>query len=74
VATVTSKGQITLPKKVRDALGLQPGSHVEFELQPGGVLLRKHIPDEVFDRWEGYLCGKTEFETADALIDALRGP
>jgi hypothetical protein len=37
-------------------------------------LLRKHIPDEVFDRWEGHLCGKTEFETADALIDALRGP
>jgi len=29
-ATVTSKGQITIPSKVRNALGLDPGDRVEF--------------------------------------------
>jgi AbrB family looped-hinge helix DNA binding protein len=29
-ATVTSKGQLTLPKSVRDALGVGPGDRVEF--------------------------------------------
>jgi AbrB family looped-hinge helix DNA binding protein len=29
-ATVTSKGQITIPKPVRDALGLATGDRVEF--------------------------------------------
>lgn len=30
VATMTSKGQITVPKNVRDAMGLRPGTKVEF--------------------------------------------
>lgn len=30
VATVTSKGQITIPKEIRDELGLTPGSKVDF--------------------------------------------
>lgn len=37
VATnVTSKGQVTIPKKVRDLLGIGPGSAVEFELADDG--------------------------------------
>jgi AbrB family looped-hinge helix DNA binding protein len=35
-ATLTSKGQITLPIRVRTALGLKPGDRVEFvELEKG---------------------------------------
>ena len=33
--TVTSKGQVTIPKRVRDGLGLKAGSKVEIEMQPG---------------------------------------
>jgi antitoxin PrlF len=29
-ATVTSKGQITIPKAIRDALGVQPGDRIAF--------------------------------------------
>ena len=29
-ATITSKGQLTLPKAVRDALGIGPGDRVDF--------------------------------------------
>ena len=35
-ATMTSKGQITVPKDVRDALGLKPGSKVVFVDVGGG--------------------------------------
>ena len=35
-ATVTSKGQITVPKAVRDDLGLAPGSQVVFARDPDG--------------------------------------
>ena len=34
--TVTSKGQVTIPKPMRDRLGIKPGSAVEFELAPDG--------------------------------------
>ncbi|HEY5070452.1 MAG TPA: AbrB/MazE/SpoVT family DNA-binding domain-containing protein [Caulobacteraceae bacterium] len=40
--TVTSKGQVTIPKRVRDRLHIVPGSQVEFDLTPAGqvVLLK----------------------------------
>ena len=39
---VTVKGQVTIPKRVREYLGIRPGSGVEFEVGPNGeVLLRK---------------------------------
>ncbi|MBW1640118.1 MULTISPECIES: AbrB/MazE/SpoVT family DNA-binding domain-containing protein [Microbacterium] len=36
VATMTSKGQITIPKAIRDGLGLAPGDRVLFAPLPGG--------------------------------------
>ncbi len=36
VATLTSKGQVTIPKAVRDALQLATGDQLEFALSPGG--------------------------------------
>ena len=39
---VTVKGQVTIPKRVREHLGIKPGSGVEFEVgSKGEVLLRK---------------------------------
>ena len=38
---VTSKGQITIPLEIREQLGIQPGSVVEFELRDEVVLVRK---------------------------------
>jgi antitoxin PrlF len=38
---LTSKGQVTVPKKVRDYLGLKPGAPVTFErLDNGDIALR----------------------------------
>jgi antitoxin PrlF len=34
--TLTSKGQVTIPKRIRDALHLLPGSAVESSVSAGG--------------------------------------
>lgn len=39
-ATISSKGQITVPKAVRDALGLKSGDAVDFVLRDGQAILR----------------------------------
>ncbi len=40
--TVTVKGQVTLPKKVRDAAGIKPGDRVEVRATAsGGVIIEK---------------------------------
>ena len=37
-ATLTSKGQITVPKPIRDALGVHAGDRLRFELRDDGVV------------------------------------
>ena len=72
MATVTSKGQITLPKAVRQALGADAGAEVEFVIQPEGVLLRRRIPDAAFDEWQGYLPAHGDGSTTDDIMAELR--
>ena len=36
LATMTTKGQITVPKEIRDALRLKPGDRLEFRLEADG--------------------------------------
>ena len=46
-ATVAERGQITLPKAVRDALGLTKGSVLKVELDGGRIVLSKHVDDAI---------------------------
>ena len=34
--TITSEGQVTIPEKIRDELGLEEGSEIEFVVDPDG--------------------------------------
>jgi len=40
-STLTSRGQTTIPKSIREALHLQPGDQVEFILEGDEVVLRR---------------------------------
>jgi len=39
LSTLTAKGQTTIPKRVRDLLGLKPGDRLEFVVQEDGTAL-----------------------------------
>jgi len=41
-STVTSKGQTTIPEKIRKALGIKPGDCLEYQVEGERVIVRVH--------------------------------
>ncbi len=72
--TVTAKGQVTIPKPVRDLLGIAPGSKVDFHRAADGsvVLVRadKKRPPSRFAKMRGH-AGKGL--TTDDIMALTRG-
>jgi antitoxin PrlF len=57
-ATVTSKGQITIPKEIRDALRLKPGDQVDFVLGADGIVRLRPVTRSIMElmgilKWDG---------------------
>ena len=55
---VTTKGQVTIPKEIREELGIEPGDEVVFEPVDGGYEIRKGAPttetgDDPFEKYRG---------------------
>jgi AbrB family looped-hinge helix DNA binding protein len=75
--TVTSKGQVTIPKRMRDYLGLQPGSQVDFSYTADGevvirpVAARKRKPKSRFAVLKG--TGKRLGMSTDEYMNLIRG-
>lgn len=75
--TLTSKGQVTIPKPIRDALQLAPGSAIEFSVNAQGEVVLHSANAKPAKR------GKDRFEAArgkadvkwrtDELMALLRG-
>ena len=40
-ATLTSKGQTTIPKEIRDSLGMKPGDRMTFTLMPDATVVMR---------------------------------
>ncbi len=74
--TMTVKGQVTIPKKVRDALKLAPGDGVDFDVnREGQVVIHKAgaRPADKHDRFESAR-GKAQVKwRTDDLMALLRG-
>ena len=70
-ATVAERGQITLPKAVRDALGLTKGTKLKVELDGGRIVLRKDVGDAL-SRLRGRL-KLPDGVTTDDIMRELRG-
>lgn len=76
--TVTSKGQVTIPKHVRDAMDIRPGTKVVFELNKDGEpVLRKcgQAAKRLPDRFERAL-GSAEIKlgcSTDEYMAMIRG-
>jgi antitoxin PrlF len=71
-ATVAERGQITLPKAVRDALGLVKGSKLKVELDGGRIVLRKDVGDAL-SKIRGRFKLAEGFTNTDDAMRALRG-
>lgn len=72
VAKVTSKGQVTIPKSVRDRMGVHPGESVGFEEREGLLVISKVVVKSPFDKWVGKL-SHLEGQRSDDLVRGARG-
>jgi antitoxin PrlF len=85
--TLTSKGQVTIPKHVRDALALAPGDKLEFSIGANGDLVLKPVPPpkpargkqaarkQPINRFEAMRGTATiKYASTDELMKLLRDP
>ena len=70
-ATLTSKGQITIPKEVREKMGISTGESLSFEEKNGIFYIKKSLIKSPFDKWVGRLKSKKGRKT-DQIITELR--
>ena len=75
MATIlTIKGQVTIPKKIRDALDLQPGCKLNFAINDeGDVLLQKAAINQKKDRFEQVRGNADVKWGAQDLMNLMRG-
>ena len=71
-AKVTSKGQITIPKVVRQQLGVHPGEAVGFEERDNLLIISKVVSKSPFDKWVGKL-KHLKGQRSDDLVREARG-
>ena len=71
-AKVTSKGQVTIPKEIREKLGVHPGEEVGFEERDNLLVISKVVTKSPFDKWVGKL-KRLEGQRSDDLVREARG-
>jgi AbrB family looped-hinge helix DNA binding protein len=69
-ATLTSKGQITLPKSVRDRLGVETGDRLEFIESENGFLVVAATRD--IRSLKGIVKPPSKPVSIDAMSDAIK--
>lgn len=73
-ATLTSKGQITIPVRIRERLHLKPGDVLEFEENAPFIQARKTIPPEAWANLNELWQDPHPDLTVDETLEDLRGP
>jgi antitoxin PrlF len=68
-AKVTTKGQLTIPKVIRDEMGLKSGDYVVVKETSAGYVLEKELDENRFDKYVGCLNREVK---SDELLSELR--
>jgi len=70
---ISERGQITIPKQLREQFDLRPFSDVEFVVEQGHLLLRKKsaVRRLKTSKWIGYLKGNPD--DIDQFLEDARG-
>jgi len=72
--TVTSKGQVTIPKRIRDYLGIEPGSEVNFRrAEDGHIIIERADGTRPPSRFAKLVGSAGPGPTTDELMKLLRG-
>ena len=69
-AVVAERGQVTIPKRLRERLGIRPGTVLEFREEADKLIAEKAETVGALDRWHGSLGRQRR---TDEIILALRG-
>ena len=71
VSRLTVKGQVTIPKPLRESLGLAPGQKIEFEEREGTLVVRRRAQVAPLRELVGLVSDRVDI---DAYLDETRGP
>ena len=74
--TISSKGQITVPVGVREALGLAPGTKIKLRLGPKGTFIaEKASTGSFFSKFQGIgRTAKVPYRDSREAMKVMRGP
>jgi AbrB family looped-hinge helix DNA binding protein len=73
---VGERGQVTIPKEIRDRFGLRAKTEVEFCLEGDSILLKKTPQALTFRKWRGKCkngFSSLGYSSIDRFIDDVRG-
>jgi antitoxin PrlF len=70
MSRITSKGQVTIPKELREKFGFDPGDEIQFTVLDGRLVVRKKSLKSLLEKWVGALKIDSDVDT---FIDDLRG-
>lgn len=73
MSKLTSKGQVTIPKRIRDYLGLKPGSEVQFTVSAGGQIIVNGHGKAAKSRFDALVGSAGPGMSTDELMALTRG-
>jgi AbrB family looped-hinge helix DNA binding protein len=68
-AKVTSKGQVTIPKELREKIGICAGSYIEIKETAAGYVISKHVDENCLTKYVGILRSQG---SSDSIIKEMR--
>ncbi len=73
---IGERGQVTIPKEIREKFGLGPDTEVEFRIVGGSIVLKKGPQKLNLSKWKGRCrdtFSKLGYSSVDAFIEDVRG-
>ena len=73
---IGERGQVTIPKAIREQFGLGPETEVEFRVVGGSIILKKSPRKLDLAKWKGRCGGsfaKLGYSSVDEFIEDIRG-
>jgi antitoxin PrlF len=69
-STISEKGQVTIPKELRDVFGIRTGDRLMFQREEDGIKMRKQVDRGPFAALRGSLQLPA---SVDEVVDEMRG-